>query len=190
MSEKNIFDIQQDIAWRIKQDQLQGSLLCLNQSIFNKHETYSSTDVIAALYGFNFKIQCLKLNITANDQTQVKRLLWVEASQCMRVDELDKALNKIIQYFGLTQFCSIHIDDEQAEVCIQHQHCTYLSVDEIDAYLETHFYNLCSHEDFACTAKTYQIQIDAECTKALHPQTNNGKLARELKVKDMLKKIQ
>ena len=103
------------------QSQVIGALLTLSQSTVISTTSSDEvpnlqTDLIAALYGLHFKVKPLILNTALQSSSTSKQLIWVEQSQNMKADEFDAALNKIIQYFEIDPFCTIRIDNEQAEV--------------------------------------------------------------------------
>lgn len=143
------------------------------------------TDLIAALYGLHFKVKPLILNTALQSSSTSKQLIWVEQSQNMKADEFDAALNKIIQYFEIDPFCTIRIDNEKAEVCISQQqqqsHC-HIPTDQIEQYLQENFYNLC----LPSAGQAYLVELDAGYMGTLEPQTNLGKVARDLRIKRAL----
>ncbi len=146
------------------------------------------TDLIAALYGLHFKVKPLILNTAMQSSSTPKQLIWVEQSQKMTVDGFDTALNKIIQYFEIEPFCTIRIDNGQAEVCINHQQQQShydISTDQIEQYLQEKFYSLC----IPPAGQAYHVEIDAGYISALEPQTNLGKMARDLRIKSILEKM-
>ena len=103
----------------------------------------------------------------------------------MKAYEFDAALNKIIQYFEIDPFCTIRIDNEKAEVCISQQqqqsHC-HIPTDQIEQYLQENFYNLC----LPSAGQAYLVELDAGYMGTLEPQTNLGKVARDLRIKRAL----
>ena len=150
------------------------------------------TDLIAALYGLHFKVKPLILNTAMQSSSTPKQLIWVEQSQKMTVDGFDTALNKIIQYFEIEPFCTIRIDNGQAEVCINHQQQQShydISTDQIEHYFQEKFYGLCIAEDIPSIGRTYHIEVNAEYMRSLEPQTNLGKMARDLRIKNILEKM-
>ncbi len=181
------------VAWQTSQSQVRGCLLALSQSaaISTTSATEApsvQTDLIAALYGLHFKVKPLILNTAMQSSSTQKQLIWVEQSQNMKVDEFVTALNKIIQYFEIDPFCTIHIDNGQAEVCINHQlqQSHYdISTDQIEQYLQEKFYSLC----IPPAGQAYHVEIDARYISALEPQTNLGKMARDLGIKNILEKM-
>lgn len=143
---------------------------------------------MAALYGLHFKVKPLILNTALQSSSTSKQLIWVEQSQKMTADEFDTALNKIIQYFEIDPFCTIRIDNRQAEVCINHQQQQShydISTDQIEQYLQENFYNLC----LPPAGQAYHVEIDRGYMSALEPQTNLGKMARDLRIKNILEKM-
>jgi len=146
------------------------------------------TDLIAALYGLHFKVKPLILNTALQSSSTSKQLIWVEQSQNMKAYEFDAALNKIIQYFEIDPFCTIRIDNEKAEVCISQQqqqsHC-HIPTDQIEQYLQENFYNLC----LPSAGQAYLVELDAGYMGTLEPQTNLGKVARDLRIKSVLEKM-
>ncbi len=181
------------VAWQASQSQVRGCLLALSQSaaISTTSATEApsvQTDLIAALYGLHFKVKPLILNTAMQSSSTPKQLIWVEQSQKMTVDGFDTALNKIIQYFEIEPFCTIRIDNGQAEVCINHQQQQShydISTDQIEQYLQEKFYSLCTPP----VGQVYHVEIDAGYISALEPQTNLGKMARDLRIKSILEKM-
>ena len=97
-------------------------------------------------------------------------------------------LYKIIQYFEIDPFCTIRIDNEQAEVCISQQQqlsLCHIPTDQIEQYLQENFYNLC----LPSAGQEYHVDIDVGYMSTLEPQTNLGKVARDLRIKSVLEKM-
>ena len=175
------------------QSQVIGALLTLSQSTVISTTSSDEvpnlqTDLIAALYGLHFKVKPLILNTALQSSSTSKQLIWVEQSQNMKADEFDAALNKIIQYFEIDPFCTIRIDNEKAEVCRSQQqqqsHC-HIPTDQIEQYLQENFYNLC----LPSAGQAYLVELDAGYMGTLEPQTNLGKVARDLRIKSVLEKM-
>lgn len=175
------------------QSQVIGALLTLSQSTVISTTSSDEvpnllTDLIAALYGLHFKVKPLILNTALQSSSTSKQLIWVEQSQNMKADEFDAALNKIIQYFEINPFCTIRIDNEKAEVSISQQqqqsHC-HIPTDQIEQYLQENFYNLC----LPSAGQAYLVELDAGYMGTLEPQTNLGKVARDLRIKSVLEKM-
>ena len=175
------------------QSQVIGALLTLSQSTVISTTSSDEvpnllTDLIAALYGLHFKVKPLILNTALQSSSTSKQLIWVEQSQNMKADEFDAALNKIIQYFEINPFCTIRIDNEKAEVSISQQqqqsHC-HIPTDQIEQYLQENFYNLC----LPSAGQAYLVELDAGYMGTLEPQTNLGKVARDLRIKSILEKM-
>lgn len=175
------------------QSQVIGALLTLSQSTVISTTSSDEvpnlqTDLIVALYGLYFKVKPLILNTALQSSSTSKQLIWVEQSQNMKADEFDAALNKIIQYFEIDPFCTIRIDNEKAEVCISQQqqqsHC-HIPTDQIEQYLQENFYNLC----LPSAGQAYLVELDAGYMGTLEPQTNLGKVARDLRIKSVLEKM-
>ena len=173
------------------QSQVIGALLTLSQSTVISTTSSDEvpnlqTDLIAALYGLHFKVKPLILNTALQSSSTSKQLIWVEQSQ--KAYEFDAALNKIIQYFEIDPFCTIRIDNEKAEVCISQQqqqsHC-HIPTDQIEQYLQENFYNLC----LPSAGQAYLVELDAGYMGTLEPQTNLGKVARDLRIKSVLEKM-
>ena len=175
------------------QSQVIGALLTLSQSTVISTTSSDEvpnlqTDLIAALYGLYFKVKPLILNTALQSSSTSKQLIWVEQSQNMKADEFDAALNKIIQYFEIDPFCTIRIDNEKAEVCIsqqQQQSNCHIPTDQIQQYLQENFYNLC----LPSAGQEYHVDIDVGYMSTLEPQTNLGKVARDLRIKSVLEKM-
>ncbi|WP_284879254.1 hypothetical protein [Acinetobacter variabilis] len=175
------------------QSQVIGALLTLSQSTVISTTSSDEvpnllTDLIAALYGLHFKVKPLILNTALQSSSTSKQLIWVEQSQNMKADEFDAALNKIIQYFEINPFCTIRIDNKKAEVSISQQqqqsHC-HIPTDQIEQYLQENFYNLC----LPSAGQAYLVELDAGYMGTLEPQTNLGKVARDLRIKSVLEKM-
>ena len=119
-------------------------------------------------------------------------LVWVEQSQKLTADQFDTELHKVIQYFEIDPFCIIHIDHGQAEICIGHQQQqshSHIPVDQVEQDLQEKFYGLCLAEDIPSIGRTYHIEVDVEYMRSLEPQTNLGKMARDLRIKNILEKM-
>ena len=191
--EKNISQQEYPFIWCTGQTQLRGAFLTLSQSTSNSTTLSddvpnAQTDLIAALYGLHFKVKPLILNTALQSSSTSKQLIWVEQSQNMKADEFDAALNKIIQYFEIDPFCTIRIDNEQAEVCISQQQqlsLCHIPTDQIEQYLQENFYNLC----LPSAGQEYHVDIDVGYMSTLEPQTNLGKVARDLRIKSVLEKM-
>lgn len=193
----NLSQQEYPFTWCTGKSQVRGALLTLSQStasiITPASEAPSvQTDLMAALYGLHFKVKPLILNTALQSSSTQKQLIWVEQSQKMTVDGFDTALNKIIQYFEIEPFCTIRIDNGQAEVCINHQQQQShydISTDQIEHYFQEKFYGLCIAEDIPSIGRTYHIEVNAEYMRSLEPQTNLGKMARDLRIKNILEKM-
>src|SRR5690606_1862769 len=189
----NLSQQEYPFTWCTGQSQIRGALLTLKQS--TSSNTTSSdevasaqTDLITALYGLHFKVKPLILNTALQSSIRSKQLIWVEQSQKMKADEFVTALNKIIQYFEIDPFCTIRIDNEQAEVCISQQQqlsLCHIPTDQIEQYLQENFYNLC----LPSAGQEYHVDIDVGYMSTLEPQTNLGKVARDLRIKSVLEKM-
>lgn len=185
------------VAWQTIQSQVRGCLLALSQSPATSTtpatEAHSvKTDLIAALYGLQFKVQLLILNTSVQSQMTQAPLVWVEQSQKLTADQFDTELHKVIQYFEIDPFCIIHIDHGQAEICIGHQQQqshSHIPVDQVEQDLQEKFYGLCLAEDIPSIGRTYHIEVDVEYMRSLEPQTNLGKMARDLRIKNILEKM-
>lgn len=187
---------QQDylFTWGTGKSQVRAALLTLRQNV--AINTTSSdevenpqTDLMAALYGLHFNVKPLKLDTALQSSNTSKKLIWVEQSEKMAADEFDTALNKITQYFEIDPFCIIRIDNEQAEVSINHQQQQThdeISTDKIEQYLQERFYSLC----IPPTGQAYHVKIDTKYMSGLEPQTNLGKVARDLRIKSILEKME
>lgn len=191
--ENNLAQQEYPFTWDTGQSQVRGVFLTLSQSTVISTTSSDEvpnlqTDLIAALYGLNFKVKPLILNMALQSSSTSKQLIWVEQSQQMKIDEFVIALNKIIQYFEIDPFCTIRIDNGQAEVCIsqqQQQSLCHISTDQIGQYLQENFYNLC----LPSAGQEYHVEIDVRYMNTLEPQTNLGKVARDLRIKSVLEKI-
>lgn len=189
----NLSQQEYPFAWCTGQSQIRWALLTLRQNvaistILSDEVPNAQTDLMAALYGLHFKVKPLILNTALQSSSTSKQLIWVEQSQNMKVDEFVTALNKIIQYFEIDPFCTIRIDNGQAEVCINHQQQQShydISTDQIEQYLQERFYSLC----IPPAGQAYHVEIDAGYMSALEPQTNLGKMARDLRIKSILEKM-
>ena len=185
------------VALQTSQSQVRGCLLAMSQSAATSTtpatEAHSvKTDLIAALYGLHFKVQPLILNTTEQSQVTQTPLVWVEQSQKMTADEFDTELHKVIQYFEIDPFCIIQIDHGQAEICIGHQQQqshSHIPVDQVEQDLQEKFYGLCLAEDIPSIGRTYHIEVDVEYMRSLEPQTNLGKMARDLRIKNILERM-
>ena len=191
--ENNLSQQEYPFTWCTGQSQVRGALLTLRQNvaistILSDEVPNAQTDLMAALYGLHFKVKPLILNTALQSSSTQKQLIWVEQSQNMKADEFDAALNKIIQYFEIDPFCTIRIDNEKAEVCISQQqqqsHC-HIPTDQIEQYLQENFYNLC----LPSAGQAYLVELDAGYMGTLEPQTNLGKVARDLRIKSVLEKM-
>ena len=189
----NLSQQEYPFTWCTGKSQVRGALLTLRQNvaistILSDEVPNAQTDLMAALYGLHFKVKPLILNTALQSSSTSKQLIWVEQSQNMKVDEFVTALNKIIQYFEIDPFCTIRIDNGQAEVCINHQQQQShydISTDQIEQYLQERFYSLC----IPPAGQAYHVEIDAGYMSALEPQTNLGKMARDLRIKKKKKKM-
>lgn len=189
----NLSQQEYPFTWCTGKSQVRGALLTLRQNvaistILSDEVPNAQTDLMAALYGLHFKVKPLILNTALQSSSTSKQLIWVEKSQNMKADEFDAALNKIIQYFEIDPFCTIRIDNEKAEVCISQQqqqsHC-HIPTDQIEQYLQENFYNLC----LPSAGQAYLVELDAGYMGTLEPQTNLGKVARDLRIKSVLEKM-
>jgi len=191
--ENNLSQQEYPFTWCTGQSQVRGALLTLRQNvaistILSDEVPNAQTDLMAALYGLHFKVKPLILNTALQSSSTQKQLIWVEQSQKMTVDEFVTALNKIIQYFEIDPFFTIRVDNGQADVCIsqqQQQSLCHISTDQIEQYLQERFYSLC----IPPAGQAYHVEIDAGYISALEPQTNLGKMARDLRIKSVLEKM-
>ena len=189
----NLSQQEYPFTWCTGKSQVRGALLTLRQNvaistILSDEVPNAQTDLMAALYGLHFKVKPLILNTALQSSSTSKQLIWVEQSQNMKVDEFVTALNKIIQYFEIDPFCTIRIDNGQAEVCINHQQQQShydISTDQIEQYLQERFYSLC----IPPAGQAYLVELDVGYMGTLEPQTNLGKMARDLRIKSILEKM-
>ena len=185
------------VAWQTIQSQVRGCLLVMSQSAATSTTAATEahrvkTDLIAALYGLKFKVQPLILNTSVQSQITQTPLVWVEQSQKLTADEFDTELHKVIQYFEIDSFCIIHIDHGQAEICIGHQQQqspSHIPLDQVEQILQEKFYGLCVGKDIPSIGRIYHIEVDVEYMRSLEPQTNLGKMARDLRIKNILERM-
>lgn len=181
------------LTWFKDKSHFKAALLRLRENVelcttLSDAEENPKIDLIAALYGLHFNVKILKLNLVEQSIHTSKQLFWVEISENMMADEFDTALNKIIQYFEIDQFCIIRIDNGQAEVSInnqQQQTHDEISTEQMTQYLEERFYSLC----LPAVSQVYHVHVDTEYMKALEPQTILGKVARGQRIKSILEKM-
>lgn len=184
-------------VWHTSQSQVRGCLLVMSQSAATSTTAVTEahrvkTDLIAALYGLQFKVQPLILNTSVQSQITQTPLVWVEQSQKLTADEFDTELHKVIQYFEIDSFCIIHIDHGQAEICIGHQQQqshSHIPLDQVEQILQEKFYGLCVGKDIPSIGRIYHIEVDVEYMRSLEPQTNLGKMARDLRIKNILERM-
>ena len=61
----------------------------------------------------------------------------------------------------------------------------HIPTDQIEQYLQENFYNLC----LPSAGQEYHVDIDVGYMSTLEPQTNLGKVARDLRIKSVLEKM-
>jgi len=184
-------------VWHTSQSQVRGCLLALSQSPATSTTAATEvhdvkTDLIAALYGLHFKVQPLILNISVQSQMTETSPIWVEQSQKLTADEFDTELHKVIQYFEIDSFCIIHIEHGEAKICIGHQQQqshSHIPVDQVEQILQEKFYGLCVAEDIPLIGRTYHMGVDVEYRRSFEPQTNLGKMARDIRIKNILERM-
>jgi hypothetical protein len=172
--------------------QQSGALLTLNisTSITKSSDEVlkSKTDLIAALYGLGFKVKPLIMNTLRESKNISRQLLWVEHTDQIKADEFVIKLTKIIHYFAMDLFCMIHIDHEQAQIRIsqQQQQTLYnIATNQLEQYLQEKFYTVCLPSFY----QKYSIEIDHDYSNMLEPQTNLGKVARDIRIKSIFEKM-
>lgn len=192
-TEDDLSQHQVPFTWSKDKSHFQAALLNFRQNLeatstLSDEVENTQIDFMAALYGLHFNVKILKLNSVEQSINTSKQLFWVEQSENMTADGFDTALNKIIRHFEIDSFCRVSIDSGKAVICIHHQQQQShdeIATEQMTQYLQEQFYSLC----LPPLGKAYHLHVDTEYMKALEPQTNLGKVARDQRVKSILEKM-
>lgn len=166
------------------QENISGYILPLfsTKAPYIQDQNVIKPEILAALYGLHYNCNKITLKIEQQHNISEKVCLWIEQPSDIAHLHFQQMIEKICQYYSLDTRCYIQM--EKGKVVI-------------DLYQSNDHRNLLVEKENAMSEFTSELWgmllpesakiLDVEVNDAFdNPQTNFGRLARDLKVKEVL----
>ena len=146
-------------------------------------------EIAAALFGLKYTFEQLSLHYSnANEKENEQLFFWVKQPKVCEDSVFNQNILKICHYFQITSKCLLSIQDEGANIRLyvnKEPSQTTVKVKEAAEWLMTLFWDKFQNESL----ETFVITPANEYVAVAEPQTNMGRMARKLKVDQLLKEL-